>query len=133
MSADSSSVNEGSKHAHLFVFSGTTKAGMEKCDKERQARIIYEMSKNSAFYKRQVDQDEKVDKKVNDMKTKLTNMSQKDILLSEHIAYERINEIEKKRCFDKICCVLDMAMWKIHCCSVVVVAEFKLLYRLAWY
>ena len=51
--------------SHLFVFTND-KAGMSRTDleKERANRIIYEMSKNSSYFKQAELQDQKVDAKV---------------------------------------------------------------------
>lgn len=49
--------------SHLFVFTNE-KAGMKSVDKERANRIIYEMSKNSSYFKQAELQDQKVDAKV---------------------------------------------------------------------
>ena len=65
-----SSENEsGDNYAHLFSFSGANKAGMESMDKAHQAKVIYEMSKNSAFFKRAQMQDEKVEGKTSNYQT----------------------------------------------------------------
>lgn len=50
--------------SHLFVFTNE-KAGMKGVDKERANRIIYEMSKNSSYFRQAELQDQKVDAKVN--------------------------------------------------------------------
>ena len=49
--------------SHMFVFTNE-KAGMKSVDKERANRIIYEMSKNSSYFKQAELQDQKVDVKV---------------------------------------------------------------------
>lgn len=49
--------------SHMFVFTNE-KAGMKSVDKERANRIIYEMSKNSSYFKQAELQDKKVDVKV---------------------------------------------------------------------
>ena len=84
---------------------------METVDKEKQAQIIYEMSKGSLFYKRQIEQDQKVNEKVIIMKKKLLTMTsyQKTLLIKK--VKDRTIEIEKIRSFDRICCVLDMDMF----------------------
>ena len=41
-----------SKYAHYYSYSGANKAGMDNIDKNKQSQIIYEMSKNSAYFKR---------------------------------------------------------------------------------
>lgn len=48
----------------MFVFSNA-KAGMKDVDKEKVNRVIYEMSKNSSYFKQAQLQDKKVDSKVN--------------------------------------------------------------------
>ena len=103
--------SESEKYAHLFTFSGSNKAGMESVDKERQARIIYEMSKNSAYYKRQLIQDENSNKKVLTMKSKLEKMTIREVSVAQTLCLDRISQFEKKRCFRRICCVLDMDMF----------------------
>jgi DNA polymerase kappa len=90
---------------------GANKAGMESIDKDRQAQIIYEMSKGSMFFKRQVEQDEKVNQKVEIMKKKLLSLTVPQKQLFLRTTAERVIEIEKTRCFDRICCVLDMDMF----------------------
>lgn len=57
---DQTSKSDGS---HLFVFTNA-KAGMKDVDKERANRIIYEMSKNSSYFKQAERQDHKLDAKV---------------------------------------------------------------------
>ena len=84
---------------------------MELVDKNKQAQIIYEMSKGSLFYKRQLEQDEKVNQKVIAMKLKLDKLSSTQKQQYTRIAAERKIEIERSRSFDRICCVLDMDMF----------------------
>jgi DNA polymerase kappa len=69
------------------------------------------MSKNSLFYKRQVEQDNKVNQKVSIMKTKLASLIPSQKLTYAKLHTDRIAEVEKLRRFDKICCVLDMDMF----------------------
>lgn len=47
----------------MFVFSNA-KSGMQGVDKEKVNRVIYEMSKNSSYFKQAQLQDKKVDSKV---------------------------------------------------------------------
>lgn len=49
--------------SHMFVFSNS-KAGMKDVDKEKVNRVIYEMSKNSSYFKQAQLQDKKLDLKV---------------------------------------------------------------------
>jgi DNA polymerase kappa len=107
-------MSENSRHenyAHLFVFSGTNKAGMDGCDKENQARVIYEMSKNSAYFKQAEKQDKITDSKVESIKTLLATVTElKESSLKEE-SLRKAFEIEKNRHFGRICCVLDMDMF----------------------
>ncbi len=41
----------GRSAAHLFVFTAD-KAGMQKSDRAHTAKVVYEMSKNSAYFKK---------------------------------------------------------------------------------
>ena len=84
---------------------------MESVDKNRQAQVIYEMSKGSLFFKRQLEQDEKVNQKVIVMKKKLQTLTATQKQLFIKSTAERVTEIEKTRSFDRICCVLDMDMF----------------------
>lgn len=84
---------------------------MESIDKDKQAQIIYEMSKGSLFFKRQLEQDEKVNQKVSIMKQKLLSMTVTQKQSYMKISADRRLEIEKLRSFDRICCVLDMDMF----------------------
>lgn len=84
---------------------------MECIDKDKQAQIIYDMSKGSLFYKRQLEQDEKVNKKVETMKMKLQTMTTTQKKMYSKTVLERTAEIEGSRSFDRICCVLDMDMF----------------------
>lgn len=61
--AESLPAQVGQDNAHLFVFSNS-KAGMKSVDKERVNRVIYEMSKNSSYFKQAKLQDQKLDSKV---------------------------------------------------------------------
>ena len=54
-------VDRPNDYSHLFSFSGANKAGMQSIDKEQQAKVIYEMSKNSEYFKRNLKQDELTD------------------------------------------------------------------------
>lgn len=47
----------------MFVFSNE-KSGMKGVDREQVNRVIYEMSKNSSYFKQAQLQDKKVDSKV---------------------------------------------------------------------
>ena len=108
---------EGKDHAHLFVFSGNNKAGMAGIDKDKQAQIIYDSSKNSEYFKRAEQQDKKTQKKVIEMKKKINDMSSAQITASKSYVNKRITELECKRSMDKLCCVLDMVRVNVYILS----------------
>jgi hypothetical protein len=96
---------------HTLTQTGANKAGMESIDKDKQAQIIYEMSKGSLFFKRQLEQDEKVNQKVSIMKQKLLSMTVTQKQSYMKISADKRMKIEKLRSFERICCVLDMDMF----------------------
>lgn len=67
----------------MFVFSNA-KAGMQGIDKEKVNRVIYEMSKNSSYFRQAQLQDKKVDSKVKskDCKSQIANRRLKLIFSS---------------------------------------------------
>ena len=95
---------------HLYSF-GTNKAGMENCDREKQARIVHQMSKNSAYLKQAEKQDKITDAKVNALRKSFDVQDEVFILYIKQIALSKRMEIEKFRSFNRICCVLDMDMF----------------------
>jgi DNA polymerase kappa len=103
--------NDGKNFSHLYVYSGANKAGMDGIDKEKQAQIIYEMSKDSAFFKRATKLDADTDLRVQAMKKTLVGckggVKQQ---LCETIAQQSL-ALESRRSFERICCVLDMDMF----------------------
>ena len=95
---------------HLYSF-GTNKAGMENCDREKQARIVHQMSKNSAYLKQAEKQDKITDAKVNALRKSFDVQDEVFLLYIKQIALSKRMEIEKFRSFNRICCVLDMDMF----------------------
>jgi DNA polymerase kappa len=102
---------ENNQHANLFVFSNSNKAGMNTTNREVQDRIIYESSKNSEYYKRQLYHDERNNEKVKIMQRQISSLSslQLDSLRSNTLI--KLTHLEKVRNFSRICCVLDMDMF----------------------
>jgi DNA polymerase kappa len=84
---------------------------MEGIDKEKQAQIIYEMSKDSAHFKRAAKLDAETDVKVQAMKETLVSFKGSvEKRLRESVAEQSLN-LESRRSMDRICCVLDMDMF----------------------
>lgn len=112
MSALSSAgVSDAHKYSHLYNYSGANKAGMEGIDKEKQAQIIYEMSKDSAYFKRAAKLDAETDIKVQALKKTLVNFKGNVELKLRDDVLQHAMELERRRSFDRICCVLDMDMF----------------------
>ena len=84
---------------------------MENVDKQKQAEIVYEMSKNSAYFKRAEEQDRKTNEKVEKMKKSLNSLTIEQIEHLKNESEKKINYLESKRNLNKICCVLDMDMF----------------------
>lgn len=110
-SSSSASTSAGAQHAHLFVFSGSNKAGMSGYDKAKQAEIIYESSKDSNYFKHALAQDKKTDERISKMQEKVRSMSQSQTALIKKSVIKDRAELESKRDFGRICCVLDMDMF----------------------
>lgn len=104
---------DGSNYSHLFSFSGANKAGMESVDKEKQAQIIYEMSKHSAYFKKAEKQDEIAAIKANQIFQLFDNIKQGSLneLNNKKNVDRFCLDIERRRNFSRICCVLDMDMF----------------------
>ena len=104
-------VDEDNNFDHLFSFSGANKAGMEKCDKEKQARVIYEMSKGSAYFKEAEKKDKLTDIKVQSLRKTFDIKDENQLAHMKLVALNKTMEYERQRNFDRICCVLDMDMF----------------------
>ena len=99
-------------NAHLFHYCAHKSGmGMDVSEKERQAKIIEEMSKGSQFYIRQVEQSRKAEEKGIEMMAKLNSMDNRDIILAQRHASDRVIETEKRRNFSRVLAVLDMDMF----------------------
>lgn len=105
----------GGEFAHLFVFSGSNKAGMQMVDKKKQAEVIYESSKNSSYFKHAVMQDKKTDEKIRSMRERLLSLDEEKVRAIKLNIKRETDRLEAKRNFSKICCVLDMDMFFAAC------------------
>lgn len=108
---DQGETSYASKYSNLFVFSGGNKAGMQAMDKEKQAQIIYEMSKDSAYFKRTVKLDEEATIKAQKLRKSFEQVSGPLAQRLQQTAHQKYLELEKRRRIDRICCVLDMDMF----------------------
>eukprot|EP01032_Pedospumella_encystans_P020263 gene20263-23022_t len=108
---DATATSEGHKYAHLYNYSGSNKAGMDGMDKDKQAQIIYEMSKDSAYFKRAAKLDAEADAKVQGLKKTLHEVKGP---LEEKLRKDvqrMVLDLEPRRSFKRVCCVLDMDMF----------------------
>lgn len=105
-------MSEGSRHAHLFSFSAD-KAGMScsAADKSRQAQVIYDMSKGSAFFRQAAAQDAKIDEKVAAMKARLDGARDWELQAARGRADAELAALEGRRNLTRVRCVLDMDMF----------------------
>lgn len=100
-------------HNHLFIFSNA-KAGMNDInyeDKARQLEIIYNMSKDSEYFKRMQERDEKNTLRVQNMKNSIMSLNHNEICELMAKVSKRLLDLEGKRNLHNICCVLDMDMF----------------------
>lgn len=104
-------VQDYQKYSSLFVFAGGNKAGMEAMDKAKQAEVIYEMSKNSAFFKRAAKLDEESNARAEVLRRGFEEVKGKTLERAYNIAQSKMLEHERIRRFNRICCVLDMDMF----------------------
>ena len=96
--------------AHLFVYS-SDKAGMGGVDKSQQAKVIYEMSKGSAFFRNAVHNDQQTEKRLQAMLQKLESASSRELETCRLEVEQMKEQVEAKRNLTRLCCVLDMDMF----------------------
>ncbi|RYH20321.1 DNA polymerase IV [archaeon] len=111
LGGSSSADSEAQKYSKLFVFSGDNKAGMQGMDKERQAKVIYELSKNSAYFKRMTELDAATEVKAASMLQALSQLDAATVRRLEGLAQAKMMECESRRSFERIVVVLDMDMF----------------------
>lgn len=97
-------------NAHLFVYS-SDKAGMGGVDKSQQAKVIYEMSKGSAFFKNAVHNDQQTEKRLQAMLQKLESATTRELEACRLEVEQMKQRVEGKRDLTRLCCVLDMDMF----------------------
>ncbi|KAF0712541.1 hypothetical protein AaE_011996 [Aphanomyces astaci] len=87
-----------SSKEHLFVFSNP-KAGMDDVDRSTINQTIYDMSKDSAFFKNSVDKDGIVDKKIAAMRVQL-GVKRRHNLVTD--VDQRVTALEASRDFSRV-------------------------------
>ncbi|ETV93448.1 hypothetical protein, variant 1 [Aphanomyces invadans] len=96
-----------SSKEHLFVFSNP-KAGMDDIDRSTINQTIYDLSKDSAFFKNSVDKDVQTDKKIAAMRTQL-GVKRRHNLVAD--VDQRVAALEASRDFSRVHVVVDMDMF----------------------
>ena len=89
------------------------KAGMASMDREKINKIVAEASRNSEFYKRQMEKKIRNDEKVAQMKEKLENCRNdpQQMEAAEQIVSKKLAEFEKERNLDRVWVYFDMDMF----------------------
>jgi len=93
-----------------FAGRGNQKAGMGG-DKALQAKIIFEASKNSAYFLNKKEKDQATDLRVEQYKEKLAKMDWQEREEYESLASNIYLDLELSRKNQKVCCVIDMDMF----------------------
>lgn len=94
----------------LFVFTNA-KAGMQAVDATRVQQVVYEMSKDSAFFQNSLRQNERVEARIQDMQAKLSQLSR---ARRERLSAEidcQVAKLESSRTLARTIVVVDMDMF----------------------
>jgi nucleotidyltransferase/DNA polymerase involved in DNA repair len=73
--------------------------------------VIYEMSKDSAFFKRAMKLDEEATARAKKLQVSFDQVKGSLAVRLQSIVNQKYLELEKRRSFERICCVLDMDMF----------------------
>ncbi|OQR87191.1 DNA polymerase kappa [Achlya hypogyna] len=92
---------------HLFVFANP-KAGMDDVDRSKVNETIYNLSKDSAFFKNSLEKDAKTDAKIAALQAKLATKRRHDLVASVNAL---VDEFEANRNLGRIHVVIDMDMF----------------------
>eukprot|EP01064_Diplonema_japonicum_P019688 TRINITY_DN28481_c0_g1_i1.p1 TRINITY_DN28481_c0_g1~~TRINITY_DN28481_c0_g1_i1.p1 ORF type:complete len:473 (+),score=76.61 TRINITY_DN28481_c0_g1_i1:54-1421(+) len=95
---------------HLYVFTAP-KGGMDGYDKNLQKKVIEELTKGSPHFKKAVENDKKIDKKVKTMQKKVKSLTNTDKAKSRTAADKLMKEFELERKKGEWCAVIDMDMF----------------------
>ena len=98
----------GQDSAHLFVFTAW-KAGTEKMSKRKKEEVnqtIYEMSKDSKYFKRAQANDQRTQDKIAAMRHKIQVTTPKDLHAVRERVDRTVEELEKSRDLSEIFCVI---------------------------
>ncbi|KAL2460330.1 DNA/RNA polymerase superfamily protein [Abeliophyllum distichum] len=84
------------------------KAGMEKVDKEKVQRIVYEMSKGSKYFENEEKKEAYMKQKIENMRVRCAKLTAAEINHYQKIADNRIVELEATRDLSRIWLHVDM-------------------------
>jgi DNA polymerase kappa len=103
---------EGSDLSHYFHF-GSNKAGMndDAADQKRRQEIIYEMSKDSGYFKRAQKVSERNQQRAAEMLQRMRALSAAQRMAYQARCDEDCLRLEARRDLSRICCVVDMDMF----------------------
>lgn len=102
----------GADAAHLFVFTAW-KAGTEKMSKRKKEEVnqtIYEMSKNSKYFKRAQENDQRTQEKIAAMRRKIAVTTAQDLQAVRARVDRLVEELEQSRDLSETFCVIGKAL-----------------------
>uniref|UniRef100_A0A061R8V8 DNA polymerase kappa n=1 Tax=Tetraselmis sp. GSL018 TaxID=582737 RepID=A0A061R8V8_9CHLO len=99
--------DSGAWKKYETVFTNT-KAGMDNVDKEKVKKVVYEMSKDSAFFQNEQRKMENSRRKIDELICQAEALTAEQLDRFEKSADDRIAELEAKRRLDKVWLHVDM-------------------------
>ncbi|CAG8562840.1 7773_t:CDS:10 [Paraglomus brasilianum] len=86
----------------------SNKAGLEQVDKSKVNRVIYEASKNSAYFKNEEKRDTELTEKVNKLKQHYVELLQQDLSYDRAYVNTLVEALEQKRDLSHYIVLIDM-------------------------
>ncbi|RUS30875.1 DNA-directed polymerase kappa [Jimgerdemannia flammicorona] len=107
---ESSKTTEDHTRSLLTRLAGpsTNKAGLQSVDKEKVNKIIYEVSKGSAFFENEVKRDAAVTEKINSMLSNYEKIKTQDLTADLVIVDTQLIELDQTRDLSQHICHIDM-------------------------
>ncbi|KAJ1381624.1 UmuC domain [Sesbania bispinosa] len=84
------------------------KAGMERVDKEKVQRIVYEMSKGSKYFQNEEKKEALIRQKIHNLRLQCAKLTQADLSHYQKVADRRILDLEASRDLSRIWLHVDM-------------------------
>lgn len=103
-------VKEGHEESFKKRLAGpsTNKAGLDKVDKDKINKIIYEASKGSAFFENEKKRDRMVTKRIDTILAKYEQVKDQDLSFERRIVDNMIRDLEQTRDLSQCICHVDM-------------------------